>query len=158
MKRRALLFTLAMVAGTGGAVAQEVDELIYLPSARIAEATRAASAAAPAPVVAITLEQRDDHASLMVRRTESSGPELHELFDDVYVVQEGTAVLVYGGTYEGAQPTEPGEFRGGTITEGSRQTLAPGDVVVVPATVPHQVEIESGESIIYQVVKVRRAK
>jgi len=141
-----------------GAAAQEVEELIYLPSARLAEAVRTASAAAPSPVLATTLEQRDDHASIMVRRTESSGPELHEAFDDVYIVHEGAAVLVYGGTYEGAQTTEPGELRGGTITGGTRQALAPGDVMVVPAEVPHQVVIEPGKSIIYHVIKVRRGK
>jgi len=152
------LILLALVLSPVDAAAQEVDDFIYLPSARLVEAVRAASAAAPAPVVATTLEQRSDHASIMVRRTESSGPERHEAFDDVYIVHEGAAVLVYGGTIEGAQTTEPGELRGGTITGGTRQALAPGDVVVVPAEVPHQVVIESGRSIIYHVIKVRRGK
>jgi mannose-6-phosphate isomerase-like protein (cupin superfamily) len=156
MKR--LLSLLGLLVLPGAASAQEVDELIYVPAARLAEAIRTASAAAPAPVLATTLEQRDDHASIMVRRSESSGPESHDMFDDVYIVHEGAAILVYGGRYEGAQTTEPGEWRGGTITSGSRQPLAPGDVIVVPATVPHQVLIEPGKSIIYHVVKVRRGK
>lgn len=157
MKAILMLLTLVLMPSTS-AVGQDVQEFIYLSSARIAEAIRAASAAAPAPVLATTLEQRDDHASIMVRRTESSAPELHEMFDDVYIIQEGAAVLVYGGTYEWAQTTEPGEWRGGTITDGTRQALAPGDVVVVPAAVPHQVVIDPGKSIIYHVVKVRRGK
>lgn len=155
MKGSLLLLALMLLPGTGAA-AQGVEELIYLPSARLADAIRTAESAAPAAVLATTLEQRDDHASIMVRRTESSGPELHEAFDDVYMVQEGAAVLVYGGTYDGAQATEPGELRGGTITGGTQQALAAGDVVVVPASVPHQVVIEPGGSIIYHVVKVRR--
>ena len=157
MKKSLVLLALVLMPGTGVA-AQEVKELIYLPSARLVEAIRTASAAAPAPVLATTLEQRDDHASIMVRRTESSGPELHEAFDDVYIIHEGAAVLVYGGTYAGAQTTEPGELRGGTITGGTRQALAPGDVIVVPAAVPHQVVIEPGKAIIYHVLKVRRGK
>lgn len=157
MRRSCLLLSL-MLMTSAGVAAQEVGELIYLPSARLAEAIRTAAAAAPAPVLATTLEQRDDHASIMVRRTESSGPEVHESFDDLYIVHEGAAILVYGGTYEGAQTTDPGEWRGGTITGGTRQALAPGDVIVVPATVPHQVLIEPGKSVIYHVVKVRRGK
>jgi mannose-6-phosphate isomerase-like protein (cupin superfamily) len=157
MKGSVLLLALTLMSATAVA-AQDVREFMHLSSDRLVEAIRAASSAAPAPVVATTLEQRDHHASVMVRRTESSGPEVHEEFDDVYVVHEGAAVLVYGGTYAGAQTIEPGELRGGTITGGSRQNLAPGDVVVVPAAVPHQVVIEPGNSIIYHVLKVRRGK
>jgi mannose-6-phosphate isomerase-like protein (cupin superfamily) len=158
MRSALLVALMPLLAGTGGLAAQEVDEFIYLPSARLLEAVRTASAAAPAAVLATTLEQRNDHASIMVRRTESSAPELHEAFDDVYIVHDGAAVLVYGGTYQSAQTIEPGELRGGTITGGGRQALAPGDVVVVPAAVPHQVVIEPGGSIIYHVVKVRRGE
>jgi mannose-6-phosphate isomerase-like protein (cupin superfamily) len=157
MTRAALLLALLPLAASPAA-AQEVDELIYLPAARLAEAVRSASAAPPAPLLATTLERRDDHVSIMVRRTESSDAELHEAFDDVYFVQEGSGILVYGGTYDGAQETAPGELRGGTITGGHRQALAPGDVAVVPATVPHRVELAPGQSIIYHVVKVRRGK
>jgi hypothetical protein len=55
-----------------------------------------ASSAASAPLLATTLEQRDHHASIMVRRTESSGPELHEEFDDVYVIHESQPSLSTG--------------------------------------------------------------
>lgn len=157
MRSTLTLLALILLASTE-AVAQEVHEFIYIPSARIEDAVRTAAAAPPAPVLATTLEQGDDHASIIVRRTESSGPELHEMFDDVYIVQKGAAVLVYGGTYEGAETTEPGELRGGTIRDGNRQALGSGDVLVVPASVPHQLVIEPGESIIYHVVKVRRGK
>lgn len=155
MKRFPFILALVFFPCTP-AVAQDVREFIHLPSARLVEAIRTASTAAPAPVVATTLEQRDDHVSIMVRRTESGTPELHEAFDDLYIVHEGAATLVYGGTYEGAETTGPGELRGGTITGGTRQALAPGDVAVVPAAVPHQVVVEPGSSIIYHVVKVRR--
>ena len=152
-----LLLPLALLPDSDAA-AQEVSDFIHLPAARLEASVREASAAEPAPLHAITLEQRQHHASIMVRRTESSPPELHEEFDDLYIVQEGAAVLVYGGSYEGGEATQPGEWRGGTISGGSRQPLAPGDVVVVPADVAHQVEIEPGGSIIYHVVKVRRGK
>jgi mannose-6-phosphate isomerase-like protein (cupin superfamily) len=158
MKRNHLLLFALVLLPRSGAAAQEVADFIYLPAARLEAAVRAASVAAPAPLLANTLEQRDDHASIMVRRTESSAPELHEEFDDLYIVEQGAAVLVYGGSYEGGENTQPGEWRGGTISGGQRQALAPGDVVVVPANVAHAVEIAPGGSIIYHVVKVRRGK
>ena len=101
------------------AAAQEVADFIHLPGARLDASVREASAAEPSPLHAITLEQRDDHASIMVRRTESSPPELHEEFDDLYIVHEGAAVLVYGGTYEGGEMTQAGEWRGGYGTTSS---------------------------------------
>jgi mannose-6-phosphate isomerase-like protein (cupin superfamily) len=155
VKGFSLLFSLVL-SSCASAIAQDPAEFIHLPSARLVDAVRTASTAAPAPVVVTTLEQRDDHTSIMVRRTESGPVELHEAFDDLYVVYEGAAVLVYGGTYQGAETTAPGELRGGTIADGIRQPLAPGDVAVVPARVPHQVVVEAGKSIIYHVVKVRR--
>lgn len=158
MKRGLLLLMALVILPASPARGQEVADFIHLPAARLELAVDEASEAPPAPVLATTLEQRDHHASIMVRRTESSAPELHEEFDDLYIVQRGVAVLVYGGRYEGAERTQPGEWRGGTIVGGQRQSLAPGDVAVVPADVAHQVEIEPGESIIYHVVKVRRRK
>lgn len=156
MKRELLLLAGLAALPLTAASAQDVGDFIYLPAERLQAAVTEASRAAPAPLLANTLEQRPHHTSIMVRRTESSVPELHEEFDDIYIVHEGSAVLVYGGSYSGGQLTDPGEFRGGTISNPSRQTLSPGDVVVVPAEVAHQVEVESGGSIVYHVVKVRR--
>lgn len=158
MKRALLFFAVLTILPGSSARGQDVSDFIHLPAERLESAVREALLAAPAPLVATTLEQRAHHAAIMVRRTESSPPELHEEFDDLYIVQEGGAVLVYGGRYDGGEPTEPGEWRGGIIVDGERQALAAGDVVLVPADVAHQVEIEQGKSIVYHVVKVRRGK
>ena len=158
MKRGLLLLGVLAILPGAHAWGQSEADFIHLPAARLEAAVREASLAPGAPVLATTLEQRAHHASIMVRRTESSPPELHEEFDDLYIVQQGAAVLIYGGRYDGGERTAPGEWRGGSIADGQRQQLAPGDVVVVPADVAHQVEIAPGGSIVYHVVKVRRGK
>lgn len=152
------LLTAFLLVPCAAVHAQEAEEVLYLPSARLSEGVREAAAGEEGPVLATFLERRDDHASIMVRRTKSGSPELHEAFDDIYVVQDGAAVLVHGGTCEGARTVEPGELRDGAIRGGTRQPPAPGDVVVVPADVPHQVEVEPGNTFIYHVLKVRRGK
>lgn len=162
MKIRRTIFVLGLLSAivvlpSRQVHAQEIEELIYLSSTRVEEAVRSA-ATEEAPVLATFLEKRDDHASIMVRRAESGALELHEEFDDVYVVHEGAAILVYGERYEGAETTEPGELRGGTILDGTEQPLAPGDVAVVPAGLAHQIVVEPGQTIIYHVLKVRRGK
>jgi|GEM_PF-465386 len=155
--RKALFVALLMIP-FATIRAQHVDEMIYLPAARLGEAVEAAAAPGGEPTKVTFLEQRDHHASIMVRRAQSGEPELHEAFDDIYVVQSGSGVLHYGGTYEGARTVEAGELRGGTIRGGTRQPLSAGDVVVVPADVPHQVEVERGQALVYHVLKVRRGK
>lgn len=157
MARTALLAALILIPAAA-LRAQSVDELIYLPAARLGEAVETATAPSGEPTVATFLEERDHHASIMVRRAQSGEPELHEAFDDIYVVQSGKGVLHYGGTYEGARTVEAGELRGGKIQGGTRQPLSAGDVVVVPADVPHQVEVEPGDTFVYHVLKVRRGK
>jgi len=93
----------------------------------------------------------------MLGRRDSDGvPELHEGFTDIFVVQRGTATLRYGGTVAGNKVTTPGEWRGGTIEKGTDAVLHPGDVVVIPAGIPHQLLPAAGQHFIYLTFKVAK--
>jgi len=46
------------------------------------------------------------------------------------------------GELEGAEEVSPGQFKGGWIVGGRTVALAPGDVVHIPAQVPHQLTTE----------------
>ncbi|HMC93048.1 MAG TPA: hypothetical protein VKI45_11365 [Allosphingosinicella sp.] len=102
----------------------------------------------------------DDPAArtLIVRRDRMGQVEVHDLLNDVVVVQAGTAMLMTGGRAEGALATAPGEWRGGTIVGGERRALAPGDVAWIPAGVPHQLVVAPGGSFTYIVVKTDKAR
>jgi mannose-6-phosphate isomerase-like protein (cupin superfamily) len=103
----------------------------------------------------------------LLRRDTSSRPELHEEVGEVFVIQAGRATIVSGGRMQGAGLMEPGEWNGGQIVpdtvrgvEGAadpliRRSAGPGDVVVIPAGLPHQVEVAQGESVTYLVLKTR---
>ena len=94
----------------------------------------------------------------MISRRDTSGiHERHEDFTDIFVVQRGTATLRYGGTTDGAKLTTSGEWRGGTIRNGSEAVLHPGDIVVIPTGIPHQVLPSAGEHFIYLTFKVAKA-
>jgi quercetin dioxygenase-like cupin family protein len=62
-----------------------------------------------------------------------------------------------GGRVQGNRETAPDEWRGGTIEGGRTYELAPGDVVWIPAGVPHQVLVPAGGSFDYLVVKTPKA-
>lgn len=115
------------------------------------------AAGAPAtPMMAKPVCDRGHYTCIALRRTASGEPELHEEWDDVMMVQAGRGTLLVGGELRGAQTSAPGELRGGEIRGGERQPLAAGDMMIVPAGTPHQVELAPGASITYVVVKVRR--
>ena len=94
--------------------------------------------------------------TFMLSRRQADGiAEWHENQADVFFVQSGSATLVVGGTLVGAQQTEPHEKRNGTIQGGVRKKLSAGDVVRIPAQVPHQILLEGSKEFTYFVVKVK---
>ena len=54
-----------------------------------------------------------------------------------------------------AKTTAPGEIRGVSIASGTARDLAPGDVVVIPAGVPHWFERVSNPFTYYVVKPIR---
>jgi mannose-6-phosphate isomerase-like protein (cupin superfamily) len=90
------------------------------------------------------------HAS----RRESAGmAEVHRRDTDIFYVLEGSAVLVTGGTLVGGTETGPGEWRGLAIEDGVSRRIGKGEVIIVPAGVPHWFKDVSGP-LLYYTVKV----
>jgi mannose-6-phosphate isomerase-like protein (cupin superfamily) len=137
--------------------AQAADSVRHLPAALLREAVAAAPGDQANPLHARMVVDAGAYTVIALRRTGDGEAEVHADWDDVMMIQGGTATLLSGGEVAGARQTAPGELRGGRITGGARRTLAAGDVVTVPAGVPHQMLVGAGESITYLVVKVRRA-
>ena len=79
--------------------------------------------------------------------------EVHDKQTDVLYVVDGGATLVTGGTMVDGKVSAPGQWIGTSITGGQSQQLGKGDVVVIPAGVPHWFK-EVPASISYLVVKV----
>jgi uncharacterized protein GlcG (DUF336 family) len=80
--------------------------------------------------------------------------EIHTLDTDLIYVLEGTATFVTGGNVPDAQVIEPNELRGAAVVGGQSRAIAKGDVIVVPAGVPHMFTGVNGR-FNYYVVKVR---
>jgi mannose-6-phosphate isomerase-like protein (cupin superfamily) len=102
-----------------------------------------------------TLGDYGSHAIKLSVRTTSGGAEVHAHFDDVFVVTEGTATLITGGTVIDPQTGSDGETHGSGIQNGITQTIAKGDVVHIPAGTPHQLLIAPGTAYSSIVVKVK---
>jgi quercetin dioxygenase-like cupin family protein len=101
-----------------------------------------------------TLERYSTHYTMLIVRDKDGESELHRNVADVFFVTAGKATLWTGGTMQNARNTEPGEQRGSGLTNATSISLKTGDIVHIPANVPHQLRIASGDSFTYFVVKV----
>ena len=92
----------------------------------------------------------------MLSHREADGiVEWHETQADIFFVQSGSATLLVGGTMVGGETVEPHEKRNGKIEGGVRKQLSAGDVVRIPAKVPHQILLEGSKEFTYFVIKVK---
>ena len=95
-------------------------------------------------------------SDLTVLGSHRAGPgqvEVHDKETDVFYVVEGEATFVTGGTMVGGKVTKAGQWQGKDIQGGDTHHLTKGDVIVIPAGIPHWFK-EVSPTISYYVVKV----
>ena len=156
MPRHLLLLCAALLAAPA-AHAQAADSVRHLPAAALAQAVSAAPGEAARALYAGMMVDAGAYTVIAIRRTADGEAEVHAEWDDVMLIQEGAATLLTGTSVRGARETAPGELRGGEIVNGTRRAIAAGDMVTVPAGVPHQILVAPGQSVTYLVVTVRPA-
>jgi mannose-6-phosphate isomerase-like protein (cupin superfamily) len=126
----------------------------YYPAAKLAHI---ADSLARTGSTGHTLLSRGPLQYLQIRRSTNGVPEVHDHRIDVTVVQSGRATLLTGGRMEGGHVESPGEHRGGRIVGGVSRPVGLGDLLIIPAGIPHQYEIARGDSLRYLTVKVLNA-
>jgi mannose-6-phosphate isomerase-like protein (cupin superfamily) len=102
-----------------------------------------------------TLKEYPQHFTMLSFRSRDGVVELHENFADLFVVLDGRATLLTGGTITGAETIGPGEIRGVSIAGGQKQELRAGDVAHVPAGLPHQMLVASDKTFTSFVMKIK---
>jgi mannose-6-phosphate isomerase-like protein (cupin superfamily) len=78
------------------------------------------------------------HSIMLLHREADAPSEVHETRVHVITVISGEGTLVVGGTMVGGHTTNPGEIRGTDLTGGMKYKMSPGDVLHVPANLPHR--------------------
>ena len=102
-----------------------------------------------------TLKKYATDYTMLAFRSKSGKAELHEKFADFYFVVGGEATLVSGGHIVNSATTAPGEVRGDSVQDGRETKLKKGDVVHIPANIPHQLVLPKGATFQYFIVKVQ---
>lgn len=93
--------------------------------------------------------QFDNHGWALAHREKSGEVESHETRAIVMIVQSGEATLVVGNDVVDARRTSPTEVRGSSIRNGIDRKVSAGDIINMPAGLPHQFILEPGKQISY---------
>jgi mannose-6-phosphate isomerase-like protein (cupin superfamily) len=86
-------------------------------------------------------------------RTAAGQVEVHDKETDILYIIDGEATFVTGGTMVGGKQSSPNQWLGTDIQGGETHHLTKGDIVTIPAGMPHWFK-EVPKSVIYYVVKV----
>ena len=80
----------------------------------------------------------NDHGLIVLANRRRAGEvEVHEKTNHVFIIVEGEAVFVTGGTLVDARDTAPGQRRAPSVQGGQVHRLTKGDVITIPAKTPH---------------------
>jgi len=105
------------------------------------------------PMVYETIRNDDGHSVYFVLRGLTGPAEFHETEADLYVVHRGNATFVIGGELIDPELLPRKQQRGSSIRNGIRHALAPGDILHVPVSTPHQIIVSPGQTFLYTLVK-----
>jgi glc operon protein GlcG len=158
------------VGVSGAASAQEDEEVAIAGAAAIGTTTASLGATIPTEGVhyftarevaasfakgAVLLDGTGRNYMVHTSRRETAGQaEIHTRDTDVIYVVDGSAVFVTGGKALDQKPTAPDEIRGSAIEGGETRHIRKGDVITVPAGMPHWFKEVNGP-IAYYTIKVR---
>ena len=159
MIRRLAPVVLAALAGSAAAQTAPADPTSFAATADItAEVEAMAKAMKPGQGFAWqSLVRAGDQIAAIEIWKKPGRPAVHPEEAEYATVIAGTGTLVSGGTLADAAVTRPGLTEGSRIVGGTTRRLAPGDVMLIPAGVPHWFGI-TGDRLVLLGTKIRTAR
>jgi mannose-6-phosphate isomerase-like protein (cupin superfamily) len=156
MKRSIAIAAILSAAMLPAFVSAQTAIVDHLTAAEILQkAQQLEQQAAQGGSASVKLEEYPNHYTMVALRKKSGGAELHENYADFFYVVRGKATLLTGGAVVDAKTAGPGEIRGTSVRDGTSTPLNKGDVVHIPANVPHQMVLSDHGEIVYFVIKVK---
>lgn len=96
----------------------------------------------------------DNGLVMLANRRGAGEVEVHEKTNHIFIVIEGEATFVTGGTLVGARQTAPGQTRAASVEGGTTYHLTKGDVIAVPARTPHWFKEVPTQTIAYYAINL----
>jgi len=91
---------------------------------------------------------------VLAQRREAGPAEYHDHTNHVFVMVEGEATLVVGGTMVDPKRTAPAQMRAASLEGGTTYHLSKGDVITIPAKTPHWFKEVSTKTVAYYAVNI----
>ena len=91
---------------------------------------------------------------VLAQRREAGVAEYHERTNHVFIMVEGEATLVVGGTMVEPKKTAPYQMRAPSTEGGTTYHLTKGDVITIPAKTPHWWKEISTKTVGYYAVNI----
>src|SRR6185295_13354855 len=91
---------------------------------------------------------------VLAQRRTAGEVEMHEKTNHVFIIVEGEATFVTGGTPVDAKETAPGQRRAPSVQGGQTYHLTKGDVITIPAKTPHWFKEVPTQTIAYYAVNL----
>lgn len=91
---------------------------------------------------------------MLANRRAAGEVEVHEKTNHVFIITEGEATFVTGGTLVEPRQTAPGQTRAKDVRGGTTYHLSKGDVITVPAKTPHWFKAVSTGTIAYYAINL----
>ena len=133
----AMLLTMAVIVSADGVP----TVVTYVPHDKVS-----ATMAKGGPII-------NDHGLLVLAQRRGAGEvEVHEKTNHVFIIVEGEATFVTGGTLVSARDTAPGQRRAPSVEGGEVHHLTKGDVITIPAKTPHWFKEVPTKTIAYYAV------
>ena len=99
----------------------------------------------------------NDHGLIVLAQRRGAGEvEVHEKTNHVFIIVEGEAIFVTGGTLVGARETAPDQRRATSVQGGETYHLTQGDVITIPAKTPHWFKEVTTQTIAYYAVNTEQ--
>ena len=89
---------------------------------------------------------------VLANRRGAGEVEVHEKTNHIFIIVEGEATFVTGGTLVNPRNTDPGQIRAKDVQGGQVRHLTKGDVITVPAKTPHWFKDVSTQTIAYYAI------
>jgi len=91
---------------------------------------------------------------VLANRREAGPVEYHDRTNHVFILVEGEATFITGGTMVDAKRTAPDQMRAPAIDGGETYHLSKGDVITIPAKTPHWFKDVPSKTIAYYAVNI----
>jgi mannose-6-phosphate isomerase-like protein (cupin superfamily) len=91
---------------------------------------------------------------VLAQRREAGPAEYHDHTNHVFVMVEGEATIVVGGTMVDAKRTAADQMRAPSIDGGTTYHLSKGDVITIPAKTPHWFREVPSKTVAYYAINI----